>query len=64
MQGLKNSLQFNVSEGSVSSINPIFTVVFWYRNHWREMGVKLPSSYFFPMQKKENKFILDQSLEQ
>ena len=35
MQCLKNCLQFNVLEGSVSSINPIPTDAFWPRNHWQ-----------------------------
>ena len=44
---LKKCLQFNVSDGSVSSINPISTDVFWPRNHRRGAGVKLCPPYFF-----------------
>ena len=45
VQRLKNGLQFNVSKGSVSSINPKPTDVL--RPCKRGMGVKLsPSCYF------------------
>ena len=40
MQCLKNGLEFNVSEGSVSLINPISTDLFWPRNRWQGVGVK------------------------
>ena len=47
MQSLKNGLQFNVSEGSVSSINPIPTDLFWPCNRLQRVGVKLSKSHFF-----------------
>ena len=34
MQCLKNDLYFNVSDGSVSSINPVPTNIFWGCNCW------------------------------
>ena len=44
----KNGLWFNVSEGSVSSINSIPTIVFCLGNHWRVgVGVQLPNNTFF-----------------
>ena len=47
MQCLKKHLWFNVSEGSLSSINFTLTDVFWPHNRWRRVGVKLHPSYFF-----------------
>ena len=47
MQCLKKHLWFNVSEGSLSSINLTLADVFWPHNRWRSVGVKLHPSYFF-----------------
>ena len=47
MQSLKNGLQFNVSEGPVSSINPIPTDLFWPCSRLQRVGVKLSKSNFF-----------------
>ena len=42
-----NGLSFNVSEGSVSSMNPTLTNVFWPPNCWRRVELELPPSHFF-----------------
>ena len=47
IQCLKNCLQLNISEGSVSSIYHLSSKLFWLCDPWRGMGVKFPPSYFF-----------------
>ena len=47
LQCLKNSLQFNISNGSISPVNPIPSNVFWPRKCWRGGDEITPIIYFW-----------------
>ena len=47
MQCLRNGLYFSVSDGSISSINPVPTEVCQTRNRSRRVALKLSLTCFF-----------------
>ena len=55
---LKN-FWFNVSDCYVSSIKPIPTDVFWSRNGWQGVGVKLPQQPYFFLDSDRKLLLID-----